>query len=248
MLWAQAPSTSPQSTQVEESIALKEKAIEAAKKQLLAAISRERAALSRSRGNPDARRRSLEAIDRDRRAFEEEDRLPTCDELLAVTMEFVERCQRIWDEVERLREKLTEQALQADDPDAMANLAALEDRLNALAPGRDEFTASSTWSGRRSDANGAVLLDLRVKDVTGNGFRGQLSQTGNYGRADEMEVEGSLRGNHIEFRVTRMILGRSRKLIFDGHLVGGRIFAKIAGTSVDGRRVTGSVTLSRKSG
>jgi hypothetical protein len=245
MLSAQAPNKSSSADQIDAFVAAQEKAMEAAKNRLLAKIDAQDRAVHRSRIEPDEMRRIVSAIADDRQALVDEGRLPTNDELLGATIDFVKECDRISDRVEKFRKQLTARAMRANDPVAMANLSALERRLNAFAVGRDQFTTGSTWAGRRVDPNGAVQLRLKVKDFTGDDFRGELAQTGNFGRADLMEIRGKLRGNRIAFETTGMIRGRNRKLAFQGYLLSNRIVTNITGTSVDGKRVAGWVSLSR---
>jgi hypothetical protein len=245
MLRAQAPNNSSSAAQIDAFVAAQEKAMEAAKNRLLAKINDKDRAVPRLRTSADEMRRIVSAIADDRQAFVDEDRLPTIDELLGATIDFVKECERISDRVEKFRKQLTARALRSNEPTAMANLVALERRLKAFAVGRDQFTAGSTWAGRRTDPNGAVQLRLEVTDFTGDHFRGELAQTGNFGRADLMEVRGKLTGNRIAFETTGMIRGRNRKLVFQGYLLSDRIVTDITGTSVDGKRVTGWVSLSR---
>jgi len=244
LLIAQSPAAA---TPDDDAVSLLAKGMDRLKTKLLAGIDAKRRTIFRSKADPDEMRRILSAIEEDRRAFVEEDRLPNSDELIDVTIAYLKDCQPILNRAETIRRSSTTRAVRTGDADAMDALVALERRLNALTVGRDQFTAGSVWTGRRSDANGSLLLRLQIQAIVGNSFRGQLSQTGNFGRPDEMTIDGNLRGNCISFETTGMILGRARKLRFQGYLVGDRILAHITGTSADRKPVNASVSLSEGS-
>jgi hypothetical protein len=155
----------------------------------------------------------------------------------------VDDYQRVSDQIEGVREHWADRAIRIDDPAAMAKLAAIEKRLNAILVGRDRFTTGSVWAGQLHSDNGAFQLTLTVEDCTGNDFRGELAQRGNIGRQSLMAVVGSFEGNRIAFHTTQMNRGKNRAFEFRGYLLSDRIVTDFQGISVIGNPVSGWVSL-----
>lgn len=251
--FAQAPATKktatrddtmPDAAELAAFIAKQEKAMEAARKKMLSRIDARAKAVRKSKLDANDARRWLTDIERDRKAFTDYGRLPSSDILVDVVVSSLDDYQSIAERIEAFRRHWAEKAVHADDPAAMARLAALEDRLKRISPGRNSFANGSVWAGQRVNLDGfALKLKLQVNDVTGNSFRGELEQTGNFGRPDVMTVEGHLTGNRIAFETTEMILGKNRKLVFRGYVLDDRIVASLGGVSTDGKPIAAGVSL-----
>lgn len=232
-----------QADHVEAFIADQERAIDLAKQKLLGKIDAEAKDVRKAKLDPDAKRRMLDAIAKDREAFLKDNRMPNCDELLRVVISCVDDFQKVAERVESTRARWADQALRLDDPTAMARLDAIEKRLESVRLGRQRFLVGSMWSGVRVTDNNSLQLKLTLDELTGDDFRGKLEQTGNFGRSDLMNVAGKLQGFRIWFETTGMIRGQYRKLIFNGCLLSDRIVADLSGTSVSSKSLSGSVSL-----
>lgn len=217
-----------------------EKASESSRQRLLQSIDNVANSVRRGPYDPQAKRLLLEEIAKDRDAFETMGRLPCCDELLDVTIEYVESSEKIISSIDKFRDKQANLAIKTGDSIAFNNLDALDARLNRVLGGRENFTDGSSWSGSRMGPGGAFRWMLKVDSVAGGQFRGSLRQ-----QDSQFAVTGSLQGNNISFITTEVLKGGknrrgTRQFAVKGYLLSDRIVAEMGGVDVRGRAITGT--------
>jgi hypothetical protein len=223
-----------------------EKAAETARTRLLRAVDRRAAAIRKSALDPDVKRLRLEAIKRDRDAFVTESRLPSADELIDVVVAFIDDYQKLLDQCEGFRESQSDRAVRSGDDDAKRKLEDVELKLKGVIGGRESFVSGSKWHGQWQSPERAFEMVLRLDEMDGSAFRGELSQIGDFGRANVMKVEGQLTGNRIELHTTNMVRGKNRSFAFQGYLLSNRIIAAVAGITPENKPATGWLSLSRQ--
>ncbi len=188
-----------------------EQAFKQARERLLRDIDARAKLIRDSRAlSPDQIRVSLKRIAADRKAFDEANRLPTCDELIDVVVECLGEFRRVAEAAETYREKMANKAVKSDGDEALARLDKLEKRLAELRLGGDRLQSSSAWAGERHTDKGSDKLRLIVESREGALFTGKLVQTGRFGRPAEMHVAGEINGHNIGFETTGMIQGEHR--------------------------------------
>lgn len=221
-----------------------ELAFEKAKQLLLSKIDARENLIRDSRElSTDRIRISLKHVAADRKAFEEDDRLPTCDELIGVVIDCLDAFHDVVQPAESYREKMATKAVKSKDDDALARLEKLEKRLAELRLGGDQLKGKSQWKGERHTEKSSMKLHLTIEDREGRHFTGKLVQTGQFGRPSEMHVAGEITGYAIAFETTGMIQGEHRHFIFEGVVVGDRILASLGGSTVKGEPLSGWVSL-----
>jgi hypothetical protein len=228
-------------------VAKEQATIDKAKARLLKAIDRQARQIRRTTADEATRQFSLDRIAKERRTLELHDRLPSCDELLRPVFDFLDDYSKVHRRIVKDRQELLDTVQIRPNSAEAAKLRILDLRLNDFLGNPGQLAANSKWAGRRWDADGSLELVLEVHERSDNVFRGKLTQTGKFGRADTMQVAGALDGNVIEFRTTEMIRGEDRTFAFRGYLINDRIVAQLNGVSKDQKPVLAMVSLTRES-
>jgi hypothetical protein len=221
-------------------------AVDKAKSRLLKAIDRRTQQINRSNADVVAKQFSLDRIAQERRAFENLDRLPSCDELLEPVFEFLSDHQKVHRRIQKDRQELVDTVTIRPNSLEAKKLAELDARLNAFLGNPDRFTANSKWKGRRWNDAGSLGLELEIHQRANNVFRGKLAQIGKFGRADTMKVDGLLDGNKISFHTTEMIRGDERHFHFVGYIINDRIFAQLNGINTERKPFVAWASFSRE--
>jgi hypothetical protein len=253
LLWSGHYSAAGDSKDYEKFLASQERAAQAEQKRLLVAVENAAKSVRLSDTAPGEKQSRLEAIERDRVALVNEGKLPSADEVLPAVVGVVEEYQKVIRNLETFRQRYSDRAVRTDRSDSLDKIAALEERLNKIVGGRDNFARGSKWSGELSQhgvgrrgkrtRDQSFRMQLSIDESHGNEFRGVLSQIGNVGRASKMDVVGNLDGNQIAFHTTDVTRGKNRSLSVHGYLLSDRIIAKVSTIDVNSNPAIGWVSL-----
>lgn len=131
------------------------------------------------------------------------------------------------------------------DSDLAANLAEQLERFEQLLPGRNSLRVRTNWVGARSNPTYSTDVKIWIGHLEGNQIKCHISLD----RGDkQLKAEGTIEGNHLRLRQTRMVRGKRRQLNFEGVVLNDKIILKITGIDVRGRPAKGIVLLHRQAG
>jgi len=245
----------PNVADFEKFLAMYDRAWDTAQKRLAQAMENEKKAIRSSDWDADEIRQHIDAIDRDLADLKAKETLPRSDYSLAAVVPILADYQKTIENLESTRKHWAKRAVQLNDRGAIAKLDALEQRLNGIIGGREQFTTGSSWSGTfakhglgrkgKKVENVSFKLNLTVTNCTGAAFDGELRQGTGGGQHSKMAVEGKLDRNQIAFGTTQMILGKKRNYAFRGYLLSDRIIAEVNGFDVNGHPAVGWMSLWR---
>ncbi|MFO0947192.1 MAG: hypothetical protein U1D30_14825 [Planctomycetota bacterium] len=182
------------------------------------------------------KRQILDAIDKDRMDFNANLGLPKCDELIAPTLKFLDEIQPVVEDIEKYREKQKDRANESLDPVTVRQLSDLDQQLNQLIPGRDQFENGSRWHGTRSTLRWSIPWEVEILAIAGNQFRGTLRQP-----YEHFEIQGQIKGMALSFHTTKILHGDKnyrgdRRITFLGFLFGDRIVGHVEEIDPQGMR------------
>lgn len=190
--------------------------------------------------------RRLKALKAQKQRFEEKDDLPTSDELLAVTVEYLDRLKKGRAEVNKVFKQETDEARRAKDDERLTQLVKAKAGFDAQQPGRDKFTSKSEWHGTRYGATTAIDAHLIVGQVEDNAFKARYSQDTDSAGKFVLEVEGVMDGNAIDFTTTNIVDGKKRVLKFSGYVFENRLIVRVSGVTPKGTPATGIIDFRKK--
>lgn len=234
----------PDIAKFEAFLARYDRAWDNAQQRLIQAIKNRKRDIARSTLDGDEKIRRSAVIDKDLAAFSESNVLPNCDDLLDLVVNFLEYYQDNIEHLESTRANWSDKAARLNDERAIAKLNELEQRLDKIIGGREQFVTGSKWSGKRQTPEGALQINLTVTDRAGASFAGELRQSAG-GPGDRMKVEGALDRNQIAFHTTEMLRGANRTLGFNGYLLSDRIITSVEGITLKGKPASGWMSLWR---
>ena len=145
----------------------------------------------------------------------------------------------------KLQNQLMEAALKNNDDKLQTKLQKLRKALDADLPGAGSFTAGSQWFGTLSLSNGGnVKYNLRIDKLTGTVFRGYVWDNPSVANHPEYQVEGSLDGLVVKFKISKVVQGGTVTAVFSGILTGDRMIGNFDQANAKGKRFPGVVSLS----
>lgn len=223
-----------------------EKAQKAAKEEFGKDIDRTIDTARKSKADASVVDRHLKEMKAQKEAFEKKGDLPTHDDLLGPTLEYLDRLRKGRAELNRAFKQQTDEAKRTKDDDLLSQLVKAKAGLDAQVGGRDQFQSKTQWDGTRFAVGTTVDAHLSVGKLSDNTFRGQYWQdTGSAGKFG-MKVEGLLDGNALEFVTTEMIEGDKRILKFSGYVFENRMILRVSGVTPKGKPANGIIDFRKK--
>jgi len=217
--------------------------------QFIKEMEKELAREKKRRGDVDEVAANIRDIEQGIADFKSERGLPTCNALLGHSIDY---CNNSWElarEIADYRAKLKKSANQQGAA-AIAQLAPLEQELQAIVTPRTAFVTGSVWVGSMLNPIEPADWRLTVTRVEGDKFLAELVvNPGN--RGPRYSVEGQFEGAVISLSTTAVLKARGRNKQMQagqmqGILLKDRIVGKCQISTFGAGAAEGSVDLARK--
>ena len=170
--------------------------------------------------------------------------LPTSDQLIPLSINYLDRLQPKIAAMQHLQHEALEKNL--DDPLVFEEFKRRQQQWEASIPGAGELSTPARWHGRRvfRKSGGAVDFHLHVDSCENGILKGTLWQdAGNTWTKVGLSFEGRCQGNRVIFTTTNVLHGTARKFALAGYVIERRLVLKVI--SVNGKLAGDFVTLGK---
>lgn len=190
--------------------------------------------------------RHLKEVKAQIEAFEAKGELPTHDDLLGPTVEYLDALRKGRAEMNRVYKNETEEARRVKDDKRLDELVKAKAAFDRRVCGPALFPSDARWNGSRYSGAHTTDFHLAVGKAADGTFRGHVWQDAQSANKIEMEVEGTLDGNEIQFHKTKMLKGSVRVFALSGYVIGPRMILRLKGVSAKGLPIDGIICLYKK--
>jgi hypothetical protein len=179
-----------------------------------------------------------------KKEFESNGVFPSDAEFVNVQLKYYLEINKSYRPLSKLHDQLMDAALKSNDEKQQAKLQERRKSLDAQLPGVGALTPGSQWSGTLAlNGGNNVRYHLRVDRVTGSVFRAQATDNPSVANHPEYQVEGSVDGLAVKFRLAKVVQGGTVAAAFNGILTGDRMIGTFDQANAKGKHYPGVITL-----
>jgi hypothetical protein len=180
-----------------------------------------------------------------KKEFDDSGAFPADTEYVQLQLKYFLEINKSYRPLSKLHDQLLDVAIKSNDASERDKLQERRRALDAQLPGVGAFTAGSQWYGTLSlTGGGNVKYHVRVDKLTGSVFRAHVWDNPSATNHPEYQVEGSIDGLAVKFRMSKVIQGGTVAAAFSGILTGDRMIGTLDQANAKGKHFPGIITLS----